>query len=51
LAATTTVDADIRIAPTAGDSVMPREARTPAARGIATRLYPAPHARFWTIFR
>ena len=37
-AATMTVLADIRIAPMAGASRMPCEARTPAASGMATTL-------------
>ena len=51
LAATTMVEALMRMAPTAGDRVMPAQARTPAASGMATMLYPAAHARFWTILR
>ena len=38
--ATMMVLRDIRIAPIAGESTMPREASTPAASGIATTLYP-----------
>ncbi len=38
LIATMTVLADIRTAANAGGSRMPREARTPAAKGIATML-------------
>jgi len=38
LMATMTVLADIRTAATAGGRRMPREARTPAANGIATML-------------
>lgn len=36
--ATTTVDTDIKIAPTAGESTIPAPYRTPAARGIANTL-------------
>ena len=46
IGATMTVLADINIAPTAGESTTPRDARTPAASGIATTLYPAAHQRF-----
>ena len=46
LIATMTVLADIRIAPTAGESTMPRLASNPAASGMATMLYPAAHQRF-----
>src|SRR4051794_7848671 len=38
LSATTTVEADMRMAPTAGDKVMPAKANTPAASGMATTL-------------
>jgi hypothetical protein len=38
LSATTMVDSDIRIAPSAGASVIPAHASTPAARGIANAL-------------
>jgi len=38
LSATTIVDADMRMAPTAGDRVIPAHARTPAASGMATTL-------------
>lgn len=38
LMATITVLADISTAPSAGDSTTPREAKTPAASGIATML-------------
>jgi hypothetical protein len=38
LSATTTVDADMSTAPTAGDNVTPANANTPAASGIATTL-------------
>jgi hypothetical protein len=51
LRATTMVEADMRIAPTAGLRLKPAQARTPAASGIATTLYPAAQARFWIIFR
>ncbi len=42
LSATMTVLADMSTAPSAGPSSTPHEARTPAARGIAITLYPAP---------
>ena len=51
LIATITVLRDISTAPIAGDSTIPRPARTPAASGMATTLYPAAHQRFCTIFR
>ena len=51
LIATTTVLADIRTAPTAGVRRTPHAASTPAARGMATMLYPAAHHRFWSILR
>src|SRR5436189_62142 len=38
LNATTTVDADMKIAPTAGDSVTPPNDSTPAASGMAIKL-------------
>jgi hypothetical protein len=38
LSATTTVDADISTAPTAGLKVTPAQASTPAANGMATTL-------------
>ena len=41
-----TVLIDIKMAPTAGLNVKPIGARTPAANGIAIKLYPAPHQRF-----
>ena len=44
--ATIVVLADIKTAPTAGCRTMPQGASTPAARGIATMLYPAAHQRF-----
>lgn len=46
LNATITVEADIKMAPTAGLSEKPIGANTPAAKGIAKKLYPAPHAKF-----
>jgi len=49
--ATMMVLSDISTAPTAGDSRIPCRARTPAASGIATTLYPVAHQRFCTIFR
>ena len=51
LIATMTVLADMRTAANAGGSRMPCLARTPAANGIATMLYPAAHQRFCIIFR
>ncbi len=51
LIATTTVLADISTAPTAGVRKTPHAASTPAARGMATMLYPAAHHRFWSILR
>jgi len=51
LMATITVLRDMRSAPTAGDRTTPTGARTPAARGKATMLYPAAHQRFWIILR
>jgi hypothetical protein len=49
LSATTTVDTDISTAPAAGLSTMPTPESTPAAKGIATTLYPVAHTRFWII--
>jgi len=40
----------IKIAPTAGMSMIPIGANTPAANGIAAMLYPAAHHKFYTIF-
>ncbi len=51
LRATTTVEADIRMAPTAGASRMPTPYSTPAASGMPTTLYPAPQTRFCSILR
>src|SRR5699024_1863043 len=50
MSATTTVDSDIRIAPTDIGSTNPTGARTPAASGTEMRLYPAAHHRFCFIF-
>ena len=50
-AATTTVDTDIRIAPTSIGSTNPTGASTPAARGTEIALYPAAHHRFCFILR
>jgi hypothetical protein len=44
-----TVLRDISKAPTAGDRDTPMGARTPAANGKATTLYPVAQIRFWTI--
>jgi hypothetical protein len=44
LRATTIVEALIRIAPTAGDSEIPAQAKTPAATGTAIALYPVAQA-------
>src|SRR5699024_7723887 len=49
--ATTIVDSDMRIAPTLIGRTKPIGARTPAARGTDSRLYPAAHHRFCFIFR
>src|SRR5699024_8550311 len=49
--ATTIVDSDMRIAPTLIGRTKPTGARTPAARGTDSRLYPAAHHRFCFIFR
>ncbi len=46
-----TVLSDMNSAPTAGDSKIPTGARTPAANGGATKLYPVAHTRFYIIFR
>ena len=43
LIATTIVLSDIKTAPTAGFKMIPIGARIPAAKGIVTILYPAPH--------
>src|SRR5699024_12404865 len=51
LRATTTVEADIRIAPTLIGNTNPMGANTPAASGTAAILYPAAHHRFCFIFR
>lgn len=51
LTATMMVLADINTAPMAGVKMIPYADRTPAARGMAKILYPAPQARFSTIFR
>ena len=51
LSATMMVDRLINTAPTAGARTNPIGARTPAANGTATTLYPAAHTRFWIIFR
>src|SRR4051812_32798915 len=34
-----------------GASTIAQRMNTPAARGMATTLYPAPQTRFWTILR
>ncbi len=49
--ATTMVEPLMSTAPTAGARMMPAHARAPAARGMATTLYPAAHARFCSILR
>src|SRR3979490_1540025 len=49
--ATTTVEIDIKIAPTDIGITKPMGASTPAASGTAIRLYPAAHQRFCFIFR
>src|SRR5215216_1685381 len=49
LIATTIVLTDISNAPTAGESRIPQLAKTPAANGMATMLYPAAHHKFWII--
>ena len=51
LRATTMVLIDIKTAPAAGLNMIPMGASTPAARGRASILYPAPHHRFWIILR
>lgn len=45
------VDVLMRTAPSAIGRTNPTGARTPAASGMATTLYPAAHHRFSTIFR
>src|ERR1700758_4842132 len=49
--ATTTVEIDIKIAPTDIGITKPIGASTPAANGTEIRLYPAAHHRFCFIFR
>src|SRR5690606_10719666 len=49
--ATTTVEADIRIAPMLMGSTKPIGASTPAASGTESRLYPAAHHKFCFILR
>src|SRR5699024_11281615 len=51
LSATTTVEIDIRIAPTDIGRTNPTGASTPAASGTESRLYPAAHHRFCFILR
>lgn len=51
LAATMTVDNDMRIAPIDMGNTNPMGARTPAASGTDARLYPAAHHRFCFILR
>src|SRR5688500_16626712 len=51
LIATMMVLNDMSTAPRAGCSRIPHPANTPAARGMATMLYPAAHHRFWIILR
>jgi hypothetical protein len=51
LCATTTVDADIRMALTDIGMLNPIGASTPAASGTEIRLYPAAHQRFCFILR
>src|SRR5450759_1182853 len=47
LAATMIVERLIAIAPTAIGRSMPHGTKTPAATGMATRLYAVAHTRFW----
>src|SRR6185369_2424545 len=49
--ATTTVEIDIKIAPTDIGMTNPIGASTPAARGTEIKLYPAAHQRFCFILR
>src|SRR5699024_7842301 len=51
LSATTTVEIDIRTAPTDIGRTNPTGARTPAASGTESRLYPAARHRFCFILR
>ena len=50
LIATIMVLSDMRNAPNAGGIINPQGARIPAARGIMTMLYPAPHQDLLALF-
>src|SRR3954451_4327895 len=51
LSATTIVEIDIKMAPTAGDTTTPAKASTPAASGTVMTLYPVAQIRFCHILR